>query len=272
MMSGTAFFTHEAGDQRFRYIHRESGFDWGLPGGVHDFRAGLIVEEPALALVNGRAVHDRDGQKVVAVVGLLDQHELASGRDRQFLIADSFLEVVGQRAEEESILYPRGAVVREGAYLALRKVLFFTKYSYGFRFFERVHVQPHEVFGQSRYFVHVFRLDDPSGDRHIAKQFAGGEPASSGNQSPPASVPSGHDDCLQQAVLSDAFGELLYALIGDVFPKCGAIHVDLIEPDVLFHRAGLRWLHFDRLQPGKQAGSLRWFPPQSPLSTKSKIR
>jgi hypothetical protein len=59
---------------------------------------------------------------------------------------------------------------------------------------------------------------------------------------------------------------LVYALIGDRLAECGSIHVNLIEPDVLFHRAGLRWFYFDRVKPESQPFSLRWFPPQSPLS------
>ena len=263
-VSFNPLFTEVAEGEGFRFVHGESGFDGLTPGGVHDFRAGLIVEEPALALVNGRAVDDGDGQQVVAIVGLMDEHELTRSSDTQFLIRDSFLEVIGQRAEKEAILYPRGSMVREGAYLALREVLFFTKYSHGFRFFERIHLQPHEVLGQSRYFVYVFRLDDASRDRRVFEELAGGQSSASGDQSPAATVPCGHYDSLKQAVLSDAFGELVYALLGDVLPEGCPVHVDLVEPDILFHRAGLRWFYFERVVSGSQVTRLRWFPPQSP--------
>lgn len=269
MVSRNALLTHEAADQGFRFVHGESGFNGTLPGGVHDFRAGLVVQEPAFALVNGRAVHDGDTKQVVAIVGLLNEHELTCGSDREFFLRDSLFEVVGERTQKEAILYPRGSMVREGAYLALREVLFFTKYSHGFRFFERIHVQPHEVLGQGRYFVHVFGLVDASRDGRIAEELAGGEPAASGDQTPAAAFAGGDYDSLKQAMLSDAFRELIHALIGDGIAEGGSIHVNLIEPDVLFHRAGLRWFYFDRVKQESQRCFSWWFSPHSPLSNRS---
>lgn len=270
MVCGFAFFAELARGEGFRLVHGESGFDRLLPRWVHDLGACLVVEEPALALMDRRAVHDGYAQEVIAVVFLLDQHELTGGGDREFLICYGFFEVRWKCTEEESVLHPRGSVLGEVADVPLRHAFFFRQDSNGLGFFEGVHLQSSDVFDEGRDLIDVFALHDAGGDGGVAEELAGGEPAASGDQAPASAVTSRYYDRLQESVGPDLFGQLANALIRDRLPHGGAFHVDLIDVNVLLHAAPPGVIYFDSGVGRSQRKSYPQFPPQSPLSEEIK--
>lgn len=267
VMSTDALLAKLAGGKWVWLVHGESGFNRLLAGWVHDFGAGLVVEQPSFALVNGCAIHNGNREQVVAVVLLLDLHELAGGGDREFFLCDGFLEVCWQGTEEHPILHPRRAMVRKLADLALGQAFYFRQHPHCLGFFERVHVQAHQVFSERRDLIQVLTLDDACGDCRVAEQFAGGQTPAAGDE-PPASTYAGADDQgLQQAVRADRVGQDLNALVRDRFTQGRAVHVDLIDVDVLFQFLPPSSNYFDTVRHISQVLSYAQFSPQSPLSS-----
>lgn len=94
-MNGDALVAKSATSLRGWGLHGEAGL-YGLGScWVHYPAAGLVVEEPGLTLVDGGAVHDGDGQEVVAIVRVVDLHELSGCPDGDFFICDGLFEVIG---------------------------------------------------------------------------------------------------------------------------------------------------------------------------------
>ena len=259
-----AFSAEVAAAEGLRGIHGESGFDGLGAGRVHDLRPCLVVEEPGLGLVDGAAVDDGDRQEVVAVVRILNQHELTRCADGELLIGHGLFEVVGECAEKESVLNPGGSMIREFGNIGLTEAFIFVEVSNSFRFLQRVHVQSDEIFGERRNLVDLGPVHDASRNRCIAERFAGRHAAASGDESIASTLAWGYDDRLQEAVCTDALGQLAHAVLGDVLPQGGAVHVDLVDVDVLFHRGFLVLVIFARVVRALQGKSYPQFPPVPP--------
>lgn len=214
--------------------------------------------------MDGGTVDDGDSQEIVAVVGIVDLHELSRSGDRQLFFTDGFLEVVRQGAEKESVLHPGGAMVREFGDLSLGHALFFVQESDGLCFLGWTHLESHEVLGECWDLVNLFRFEDAGRNGCVAKKFASRESAASGYQPPASAFPLGYDDGLQQALSTDRFRKLANAVIRDINAQRGAVHVDLIDVYILFHLGVLSLVMIVGVEPVCLSKSYPQGFPQTP--------
>lgn len=214
--------------------------------------------------MDGTAVDDGDGQEIVAVVFIVDLHELPRSGDGQLLFSDGFLEVVRQRAEKKTVLHPGGAMVREFGDFSLRHALFFVQESDGLRFLGWTHLESHEVFGQCWDFVNLFRFEDAGWNGCVAEKFACRQSAASGNESPPAALALGYDDGLQQALGTDRLRKYADAFISHVNAQCGSVHVHLVDVYVLFHSQSFSLVMIVGVEPVCPSKSYPQGFPQTP--------
>ena len=149
--------------------------------------------------------------------------------------------------------------------VAQRHAFFLVELPNSFRLFKRAHLEPDKVLCEGWNLIEVFRFDDACWNGGVAKLAASGEPPAPGDETIPASFPCGYDDSLQKAVAFDRLRQLADAFFRDALAKCGAVKVDLIDVDVLFHKSLVVVRIFARILPVVQAEKLSTVPPQSPL-------
>ena len=155
-------------------------------------------------------------------------------------------------------------MVREFGNVRLTEAFIFVEVSNSFRFLQRVHVQSDEIFGERRNLVDLGPVHDASRNRCIAERFAGRHATASGDESIASALAWGYDDGLQESMGFDALCQLANAVLGDVLPQGGAVHVDLVDVDVLFHRGYLVLVIFARVVRSMQGESYPQGFPQTP--------
>ena len=161
-------------------------------------------------------------------------------------------------------------MVSQFADFPLRETLLFVEKSNSFGFFKGIHLETNKVLGESWQLVDVVCLNDPSGNGDVFEELAGGHSAPSSDEAVAASFAWCHYDCLQKAVSTDGFCQRLNRFIGDGLSERGPVHVYLVDPNILFHKAprggALTITKFVRLGKRQVSG----FSPHSPLSEEIK--